>query len=566
MQSTVNAPGVRPDRPWLRRYPAGTPSEIDPGRYESIVHVFHTACERFRDRPCFANMGGTLSFGDLERLSAEFASFLRLDLGLGKGDRIALQMPNVLQYPVALFGALRAGLVVVNTNPLYKPHEIAHQLRDAGVKAVVVLANFARNLQEALVEVAQAGPPPRVIVTELADLFAAPRRMVVNAVVRHVKRMVPRFAIADAIDFRDALACGRRRGAHQDVPVTNEDPAFLQYTGGTTGVPKGAILTHRNIVANMEQASAWMASLFVEGEEIILTPLPLYHVFSLTVNCLLFLKWGGLNVLVTNPRDLPGFIKLLRKQRFTVMTAVSTLLNGLMSQPGFERLHFGGVKLVVAGAMALQRSVGERWRALTRTRLVEGYGLTEASPIVCCNPVDGSDRPGTIGLPFPSTEVRLLGEDGREVGPGQPGELVVKGPQVMKGYWNQPDETAKVLRDGWLWTGDIAQLDEDGFVRIVDRKKDMIVVSGFNVYPNEVEDVVSLHPGVAEVGAIGVPDEKSGEAVKIAVVRRDPAVTAEELIEFCRSRLAGYKVPHHVEFRTELPKTSVGKVLRRALR
>jgi long-chain acyl-CoA synthetase len=566
MQSTVNAPGVRPDRPWLRRYPAGTPSEIDPGRYESIVHVFHTACERFRDRPCFANMGGTLSFGDLERLSAEFASFLRLDLGLGKGDRIALQMPNVLQYPVALFGALRAGLVVVNTNPLYKPHEIAHQLRDAGVKAVVVLANFARNLQEALVEVAQAGPLPRVIVTELADLFAAPRRMVVNAVVRHVKRMVPRFAIADAIDFRDALACGRRRGAHQDVPVTNEDPAFLQYTGGTTGVPKGAILTHRNIVANMEQASAWMASLFVEGEEIILTPLPLYHVFSLTVNCLLFLKWGGLNVLVTNPRDLPGFIKLLRKQRFTVMTAVSTLLNGLMSQPGFERLHFGGVKLVVAGAMALQRSVGERWRALTRTRLVEGYGLTEASPIVCCNPVDGSDRPGTIGLPFPSTEVRLLGEDGREVGPGQPGELVVKGPQVMKGYWNQPDETAKVLRDGWLWTGDIAQLDEDGFVRIVDRKKDMIVVSGFNVYPNEVEDVVSLHPGVAEVGAIGVPDEKSGEAVKIAVVRRDPAVTAEELIEFCRSRLAGYKVPHHVEFRTELPKTSVGKVLRRALR
>jgi long-chain acyl-CoA synthetase len=565
MQSTVKSPGVRPGRPWLQRYPPGVPAEIDPGRYESIVHVFH-ACERFRDRPCFANMGVTLSFGDLEQSSGAFAAFLRQDLGLGQGDRIALQMPNVLQYPVALFGALRAGLVVVNTNPLYKPHEIAHQLRDAGVKAVVVLANFARNLQEALVEVAQAGPPPRVIVTELGDLFPAPRRMVVNAVVRHVKKMVPRFAIAGAIGFREALARGRRRGSHQDVPVTNEDTAFLQYTGGTTGVPKGAILTHRNIVANMEQASAWMASSFVEGEEIILTPLPLYHVFSLTVNCLLFMKWGGLNVLVTNPRDLPGFIKLLRKQRFTVMTAVSTLLNALMDQPGFERLRFDGVKLVVAGAMALQRPVADRWRALTKTRLVEGYGLTEASPIVCCNPVDGSDRPGTIGLPFPSTEIRLLGEDGGEVGPGQPGELVVKGPQVMKGYWNQPGETAQVLRDGWLWTGDIAQLDEDGFVRIVDRKKDMIVVSGFNVYPNEVEDVVAQHPGVAEVGAIGVPDERSGEAVKVAVVRRDPALTAEELIEFCRSRLAGYKVPRHVEFRDELPKTNVGKVLRRALR
>ncbi len=566
MQSTVKSPGVRPGRPWLQRYPPGVPAEIDPGRYESIVHVFHAACERFRDRPCFANMGVTLSFGDLEQSSGAFAAFLRQDLGLGQGDRIALQMPNVLQYPVALFGALRAGLVVVNTNPLYKPHEIAHQLRDAGVKAVVVLANFARNLQEALVEVAQAGPPPRVIVTELGDLFPAPRRMVVNAVVRHVKKMVPRFAIAGAIGFREALARGRRRGSHQDVPVTNEDTAFLQYTGGTTGVPKGAILTHRNIVANMEQASAWMASSFVEGEEIILTPLPLYHVFSLTVNCLLFMKWGGLNVLVTNPRDLPGFIKLLRKQRFTVMTAVSTLLNALMDQPGFERLRFDGVKLVVAGAMALQRPVADRWRALTKTRLVEGYGLTEASPIVCCNPVDGSDRPGTIGLPFPSTEIRLLGEDGGEVGPGQPGELVVKGPQVMKGYWNQPGETAQVLRDGWLWTGDIAQLDEDGFVRIVDRKKDMIVVSGFNVYPNEVEDVVAQHPGVAEVGAIGVPDERSGEAVKVAVVRRDPALTAEELIEFCRSRLAAYKVPRHVEFRDELPKTNVGKVLRRALR
>jgi long-chain acyl-CoA synthetase len=385
-------------------------------------------------------------------------------------------------------------------------------------------------------------------------------------VVKHVKKMVPAFDIPGAISFRDALARGRAHGPLADATVAPDDLAFLQYTGGTTGTAKGAMLTHRNIVSNMEQSSAWMGPLFVEGQEVILTPLPLYHIFSLTVNCLLFMKWGGLNILITNPRDFPAFIKLLGKQRFTVMTAVSTLLNALMSQPGFEQLDFKGVKLVVAGAMALQRPVADKWRTLTKTRLIEGYGLTEASPVVCCNPVDGTDRIGTIGLPFPSTDIRLVGDDGKDTPPGQPGELVVKGPQVMKGYWNRADETANVIKDGWLWTGDVAQFDEAGFLRIVDRKKDMILVSGFNVYPNEVEEVILQHPGVAEVGAIGVPDEKSGEAVKIVVVLRDPKVTAEELITFSRGKLAGYKIPRQVEFRTELPKTNVGKILRRALR
>jgi long-chain acyl-CoA synthetase len=552
--------------PWLHRYPPGVPADIDPDRYRSIIEVFHTACVRFRDRPSFSNMGVTLSFGELQRLSGEFAAFLREDLGLVKGDRIALQMPNVLQYPVALFGALRAGLTVVNVNPLYTSPEMEHQFRDAGVKAVVILANFARTLQEVLPGLAEPGPAPRVIVTDVGDLFPGPKRVFVNAVVRHLKRMVPPFDIPGAIRLRDALARGRRHGPVEDADVSGADVAFLQYTGGTTGTPKGAMLTHRNIVANMEQASAWMGPIFVEGEEIVLTPLPLYHIFSLTVNCLLFLKWGALNVLVTNPRDLPGFVKLLRKERFTVMTAVNTLLNALMHRPGFGRIDFREVKLAVAGAMALQRAVAEKWRSLTNMRLVEGYGLTEASPVVCCNPVDGNDRLGTIGLPLPSTRIRLVDEDGSEVPFGQAGELVINGPQVMKGYWNQPGETANVLRGGWLWTGDIAQFDEAGFLKIVDRKKDLILVSGFNVYPNEVEEVVSRHPAVAEVGAIGVPDDKSGEVVKIVVVQRAPGVTAEELIQFCRSKLAAYKVPKHVEFRTELPKTNVGKVLRRALR
>jgi long-chain acyl-CoA synthetase len=548
-------------RLWLESYPRGVPAQIDADRSGSIVDVFREACATYRDRPCFTNLGVTLTFGDVERLSGEFAAFLRGELGLQTGDRIGLQMPNVLQYPVALFGALRAGLVVVGTNPLYTAREMEHQYRDAGVKAVVILANFARQLEQVFSQIGE----PQVVVTEVGDLFPAVKRLVVNAAVKHLKKMVPRYELPRAISLRDALARGRKH-TFADVPRTGDDPAFLQYTGGTTGVAKGAMLTHRNIVANMEQSAAWMGPWLRPGEEVILTPLPLYHIFSLTVNCLLFIKIGGANLLVTNPRDYPAFVKLLQDSRFTVMTAVSTLLNALMNQPGFASIDFSALKLTVAGAMALQRPVAERWRELTRTKVIEGYGLTEASPVICCNPLDGRDRLGTIGLPFPSTEVRLMGEDGQEVPAGRPGELVARGPQVMKGYWNRPDETVAVLRDGWLWTGDIAEMDPDGFFRIVDRKKDMILVSGFNVYPSEVEEVIAQHPGVAEVGAIGVPDEKSGEAVKIVVVRRNPALTAEELIQFSRTKLAGYKVPRQVEFRTELPKSNVGKILRRALR
>lgn len=547
---------------WLKSYPKGIPAEIDPDRYTSIVDVFLTACRKFQDRPAYTNMGVTLSFREVEKLSRDFAAFLSADLGLKPGDRIGLQMPNVLQYPVALFGALRAGLVVVNTNPLYTAREMEHQYRDSGVKAVVIMANFAKNLEEVWPAI---GRPP-VIVTELADLFPTPKRQIVNAVVRYVKKMVPAFEIPGSISFRRALERGRNQPNFSDIPRKREDLAFLQYTGGTTGVAKAAMLTHRNIVANMEQAAAWMGPYLEEGKEVLVTPLPLYHVFSLTVNGLLFLRYGGENVLVTNPRDFPAFIKLLRSRRFTVLTAVSTLLNALMNQPGFTEIDFSSVKVTVAGAMALQRSVAERWRDMTKSLLIEGYGLTEASPVLACNPLDGSDRLSTIGLPFPSTEIRLLDDDGNEVPEGQPGELTARGPQIMQGYWNRPEETAQVLKDGWLHTGDIAQMDPDGFFRIVDRKKDMILVSGFNVYPNEVEEVVCQHPDVVEVGAIGVPDDKSGEVVKVVVVSRRSNLTAQEIIEFCRTRLAAYKVPKHVEFRSELPKTNVGKVLRRALR
>jgi long-chain acyl-CoA synthetase len=547
---------------WLKSYPKDVPHEIDPGRYASVVDVFRRACAKFAENPCFTNMGVTLSFRDVERLSQHFAAYLQKDLGLVKGDRIGLQMPNVLQYPVALFGALRAGLIVVNTNPLYTPREMEHQYRDAGVKAIVVLENFAAGLQEAW----SAIDRPQVIVTALGDLFPTPKRQIVNLVVRYVKKLVPAYEIPGMLSFRDALARGSRHPEFEDVALDPEDLAFLQYTGGTTGVAKAAMLTHRNIVANMEQASAWMGPRFTEGQEIVMSPLPLYHVFSLTVNCLLFLKWGAQNVLVTNPRDFPAFIKLLQTQPFTVLTAVSTLMNALMNQPGFSAIDFSRVKLTVAGAMALSRPVGERWNKLTKSALIEGYGLTEASPVVCANPVDGTGRLGSIGLPFPSTEVKLVDDDRNEVAPGESGELAVRGPQVMRGYWNRADETQNVLHDGWLYTGDVAQMDADGFLRIVDRKKDMILVSGFNVYPNEVEEVLLQHPDVQEAGAVGMPDEKSGEVVKVVVVKKREGLTAEELVEFCREKLAAYKVPKHVEFRSELPKTNVGKVLRRALR
>jgi len=551
------------EKVWLDSYPAGVPAEVDVAAYSSIVDVFTVACKRFAQRPCLRSMGVTLSFREVEEKSAAFASYLQRDLGLKKGDRIAIQMPNVLQYPIVLFGALRAGLIVVNTNPLYTEREMELQFNDAEVSAIVILENFASKLEAIWPNLTRK---PQVVVSGLSDLFPPLKRTLVSLVVRHVKKLVPAYRLPLAVPLRQALARGATKGPPKPVEVGLSDLAFLQYTGGTTGVAKGAMLTHGNVVANMQQAAAWMAPRLTEGQEVILTPLPLYHIFSLTVNCLLFLRYGALSVLVANPRDFPTFIKLLQTERFSVMTAVSTLLNALMNQPGFERIDWSGLKFTVAGAMALQRSVAERWTRETKTLVLEGYGLTEASPVVCCNPLDGRDKVGSIGLPFPSTEVRLLDDDGNPAAPGESGELVVRGPQVMQGYWKQPEETAHVLRDGWLFTGDIAKMDAEGFLSIVDRKKDLIIVSGFNVYPNEVEDVVCTHPKVQEAGAIGIPDEKSGEVVKVVVVKKDPSLTEEELLAHAKLHLAGYKVPKIVEFRSELPKTNVGKILRRALR
>jgi long-chain acyl-CoA synthetase len=542
-------------------WPAGVAREIDVSRYRSIADVVDEACGRYADLVAFDNLGQTLTYRDVDRLSKAFASLLVHDLGLAAGDRIAIQMPNVLQYPIAVFGALRAGLVVVNTNPLYTPREMKHQLRDSGARAILILENFADKLEEILGETDLR----HVILTEIGDLFAAPKRQLVNFVVRRVKKMVPRHRLAH-VRLRAALARGAR---HRFEPATLErdDLAFLQYTGGTTGVSKGAMLTHGNVLANLEQISQWLRPMLREREEVLITALPLYHIFSLTVNCLGLFKIGIRNVLITNPRDIPAFVKELARARPTVMTAVNTLLGALMNHPRFARLDFSTWKVTVAGAMALKTAVAERWREVTGSPALEGYGLTEASPVVCCNPLDGHAKIGTIGLPLPSTQVKVIDEHGDALPHGHEGELCVRGPQVMKGYWNQEEETRKVLPgDGWLRTGDMATIDIQGFVRIVDRKKDMILVSGFNVYPNEVEEIAAKHPKVLDCAAIGVPDEASGEAVKLFVVKRDPSLTADELREHCRKELTAYKVPRHVEFRDELPKTNVGKVLRRALK
>ncbi len=546
---------------WYKKYPKGVPHEISMDSYNSIVDVVKEACTQYAEKPCFSNLGKTLNFREVDQLSDKFASFLQNELQLQKGDRIAIQMPNLLQYPVAMFGALKAGLIVVNTNPLYTTHEMEHQFKDSGIKAIVILANFAHQLEKIL----NHFPHINIIVTEIGDMLPIPKRYIVNAVVKYVKKMVPSYSLPGAYSFLETLEIGAK-GSYRPVAMKIEDIAFLQYTGGTTGVSKGAVLTHKNIIANMQQARAWMLPLLKRGEEIIITALPLYHIFSLTVNCLIFMSIGGQNILITNPRDIPLFIKELKKWPFTVMTGVNTLFNALMNNPAFKEIDFSKVKVSVAGAMALQKAVAERWQKLTKTRVLEGYGLTEASPIVCCNPVDGTDQVGTIGVPVPSTEVKLLDENDQEVKQGEAGELCVRGPQVMQGYWNRPDETAKVLSNGWLRTGDVAVCQEDSFFKIVDRKKDMILVSGFNVYPNEVEEIIAHHPGVLEVAAVGVPDEHSGEVVKIFVVKKDPNLTEAELLDFCKEQLTNYKRPKYVEWRKELPKTNVGKILRRQLR
>ncbi|HET9482384.1 MAG TPA: AMP-binding protein, partial [Xanthomonadales bacterium] len=510
----------------------------------------------------FTNMGRTLSYGDVDRISREFASFLLNELKLKKGDRVALMLPNVLQYPVAIFGVLRAGLTVVNTNPMYTARELKHQLTDSGAAAIVVLDNFAATLAEIVAETKVR----QVITTGIGDMLGFPKSMVVNFVARYVKKIVPDYDLPGAIRFNDALA----RGAGKQLPEVDigfEDIAFLQYTGGTTGVAKGAMLTHRNLVANMQQSSEWIGRNIEMGNELIITALPLYHIFALTANCLVFMKFGGLNVLITNPRDMPGFVKELSKHPFTAITGVNTLFNGLLNTPGFADLDFKSLKLALGGGMAVQRAVAERWKKVTGCTLIEAYGLTETSPAACMNPMDLPDYNGAIGLPLPSTDACVQDDNGRILPQGEVGELCIRGPQVMKGYWQRPEETAKVISDdGWLHTGDMARMDEQGFFFIVDRKKDMILVSGFNVYPNEIEDVIATHPGVLEVAAVGVPDDKSGEAVKVVIVKKDSALSADDVKQHCKTNLTGYKQPKYIEFRESLPKTNVGKILRRELR
>ncbi|NVJ49132.1 MAG: long-chain-fatty-acid--CoA ligase FadD [Gammaproteobacteria bacterium] len=550
------------EKVWLNSYPDGVEPEINLDQYQSIVDIFNESVNNFADKPAFTNLGQTLSFADLERESAKFASYLQHTLKLPKGSRVAIMMPNLLQYPIAIFGVLRAGMTVVNVNPLYTPRELKHQLNDSQTTTIVIVENFARTLEEIIDETSVQN----VVLTEIGDSCGWLKRKLVNFVVRKVKKMVPEHSLgARAHRFNQALKFGSEQ-SFKPANVTQDDIAFLQYTGGTTGVAKGAILLHRNMVANILQASAWLKPLIQEGKEIIITALPLYHIFSLTANCMTFMKYGGLNVLVTNPRDMPGFIKELKQFKFTAITGVNTLFNGLLNTDGFSDLDFSSLKMTLGGGMAVQEAVAKRWQSVTGTPLLEAYGLTETAPAVTINPMNLTEYNGTIGLPVPSTEVEVRDEKGKALGFNEPGELWVKGPQVMAGYLGRPEETNKVIQDGWLSTGDIALMTEQGFLKIVDRKKDMILVSGFNVYPNEIEDVVAAHPGVLEVAAVGVPSESSGEIVKIFVVKKDASLTEAELIAFCKENLTGYKVPKQVEFREDLPKSNVGKILRRELR
>ncbi|MDN5212185.1 AMP-binding protein [Fulvivirgaceae bacterium BMA12] len=547
--------------PWYNSYPAGVPKEINPDHYKSILDLFEECVEKYADLTAYVNMGASLTYRELDQESKKFAAYLQNVGGLERGDRVAIQMPNLLQFPIALFGVLRAGMVAVNTNPLYTSREMAHQFADSGAKAVVILTNFACNLEKILAETSIE----LVITTELGDLLGGIKGHIVNFVVKKVKKMVPPFNLPAAIPFKQVLKEGKRYVYHRPE-VNGGDLAFLQYTGGTTGVSKGAMLTHRNMVSNMEQNGGWMGVDLVDGEEVIITALPLYHIFALTVNCLTMMKKGAKNILITNPRDMPAFVKELKKHPFSVITGVNTLFNGLLNQQAFRSLDFGKLKFAVGGGMAVQDTVALEWKRVTGKSLAEGYGLTETSPVLSCNPLNGSEVLGTIGLPFPSTEIKLIDEDGQVVALGEIGEICARGPQVMKGYWQRPEETANVFMVDWLKTGDMGTMDDKGFFRIVDRKKEMINVSGFNVYPNEIENVIAMMDGVLEVGVIGVPDQRSTEAVKAFIVRKNESITENEIMEHCKENMTGYKVPKFIEFREELPKSNVGKILRRLLK
>ncbi|MEI6300379.1 MAG: long-chain-fatty-acid--CoA ligase [Betaproteobacteria bacterium] len=546
---------------WLKSYPPGVPAEIDFRQFKSIGDLFEKSCAKFRDRTAYVNMGRSLTFGELEHLAAAFGAWLQ-SRGLARGTRIALMMPNCLQYPVCVFGALRAGFAVVNVNPLYTARELEHQLKDSGAEVIIILENFAHVLEQVVGRTAVK----HVVLASLGDMLGA-KGLLVNFVLRHVKKMVPGFKLAGALRFNDVIAEGRRNDLKK-VEVDIEDVAFLQYTGGTTGVSKGATLVHRNILANLEQSTAWVRPFMKEDAvQVIITALPLYHIFSLTANCLKMMRLGGCNVLITNPRDIPGFVKELGKHRFTMITGVNTLFNALLNNADFARVDFSSLRISLGGGMAVQKAVADRWKQVTGCTLVEAYGLSETSPAATINPLDLKEYNGSIGLPIPSTIITIRDDDARELPVGETGEICIAGPQVMTGYWNSPAETAKVMTpDGAFRTGDIGIMDGQGYVRIVDRKKDMVLVSGFNVYPNEIEGVVAMHPGVLECAAVGVPDEHSGEAVKLFVVKKDPALTEADLLQHCKDNLTGYKRPKHVVFRTELPKTNVGKILRRVLR
>lgn len=550
------------EKPWLKLYPADVPANINPDAYTCVVEMLDECFKKYADRPAFYFMGKMLTFRQVDEMSRDFGAYLR-SRGLEPGDRVALMMPNIMQYPIAMFGVLRAGMILVNTNPLYTPREMRHQFVDSGAKAIIIAENFASNLEQIIGET----QIKTVIVTSIGEMLGL-KGAIVNFVIRNVKKMVPKYTIPNTVCFSDAVKQGKKFTI-QPFQSAPDDVIALQYTGGTTGVSKGTMLTNRNLVSNMLQIRAWLSPLFKEGETpLVLCPLPLYHIFSFTVNCLAFMNAGGANLLIVNARDLPALIKEWRKYPINIVTGVNTLFNGLLNQPSFSSLNFSPLRACVGGAMAVQRAVAERWQQVTGCQLTEGYGMTESSPVLTVNPIDHTMRLGSIGLPVPSTDVRIADEQGNALPPGPEhvGEIQARGPQIMKGYWQRPDATAETIKDGWLCTGDMGFMHPDGFFQIVDRKKDMILVSGFNVYPNEIEDVLAMHPKVLESAAIGIPDEKSGEVVKVFIVKKDPSLSVDEVIAHCRENLTGYKVPKAVEFRESLPKTNVGKILRRELR
>lgn len=548
------------NKPWLSQYPAGIPANIDIDKYENMVEFLDECLKQYADLPAFECMGKRLTYKEVDKLSTQFAAYLH-SRGLQPKDKIALMMPNLLQFPIALFGCLKAGLIVINTNPLYTPREMKHQFTDSDAKAIIIADNFAANLEKILPET----EIKTIILTSIGEMLGSIKGGLVNFVVKKVKRMVPKYNLPNTVTFTEALNTGKKFEINK-FENCKEDVIVHQYTGGTTGVAKGAMLTNQNLLANMLQIKAWLGKGIEDGKEVVLTPLPLYHIFAFTVNCMAMMSYGAMNVLVTNPRDMKKFIGEFKKNKITIFTGVNTLFNAMTNNDEFQKLDFSSLKIVVGGGMAVQTAVAQKWKAITGVTLSEGYGMTEASPVVTTNPIDGTARLGSIGLPIPSTDVRIVDEAGNVLEAGGVGELQVKGPQVMKGYYNKFKETEEAIKDGWLCTGDIASMDPDGYFRIVDRKKDMILVSGFNVFPNEIEDVICGHPKVLECAAIGLPDEKSGEVVKVCVVKQDKSLTKDELIAYCRENMTGYKVPKAVEFRDDLPKTNVGKILRRKLK